>query len=75
MNKLASIKRLSPSVLVIFSKKVNEILEYFKASNLNNTDNKKSKSYAQVSKVGSSIKEILKIKNIFPSFKVYIKNY
>jgi len=75
MNKPASVKRLSSSVLAIFSKKVNEILKYFKISNSNNTDNNKGKSYAQVSKVGSSTKEILKIKNTFSSLKVYIKNY
>jgi len=70
MDKLVSVERLSPSVLAIPLKKVNEISKYFKTSNSNNLDNNKGKLYAQASKIRSSTKEILKTKNAFPSLKV-----
>jgi len=70
MNKLTSVERLSPPVPTILSKKINEISKYFKTSNSNNTDNNKGKLYTQVSKVGSSTKRILKIKDNFLSLKV-----
>jgi len=44
-------------------------LKYFKTTSYNKVDSNKSKLYAQVSKVGGSTKEILKIKNTFPSLK------
>ena len=68
-DKPASVKRLPPPVPAIPPKKVNEISKYFKTSNSNNPDNNKGKLYAQTSKVGSSTKEILKIKDAFPSLK------
>ena len=44
-------------------------MKYFKTTSYNKVDSNKSKLYAQVSKVGGSTKEILKIKNTFPSLK------
>ena len=74
-NKLASIKKLSLSILAKTLKEVNEISKYFKTTNSANKNNNAGKSYAHVSKLVSNAREVLKIKKVFPNLQAKkIKN-
>jgi len=68
-DKPVSITRLSLPILAKSPKEVNKILKYFKITGPTKLDNNKEKSYAQALKSSNIAKEILKIKEVFPSLK------
>ena len=63
---LASIKRLSPSILAKSLKKVYEISKFFKSNNLDKLASNNPKSYTQASKQNANMAEVIKIKETFP---------
>jgi len=65
-DKPTSIKKLPLLIPAKLPKEVNEILKYFKTTGSAKLDNN---LYAQVSKSGNTIKEVLKIKETFSSLK------
>jgi len=64
---LASIKRLLPPILAKFPKEVHKISKFFKSNKLDKLASNKPKLYAQASKQNTSIADIIKIKETFPS--------
>jgi len=64
-NKLASIERMPPSILVKLPKEVRQISKYFKTTNLINNNKNNNKLYAQVSNADNNTREVLKIKKTF----------
>ena len=68
-NKPTSIERLPPSILAKSQKEVNKISKYFKPNKFTKTIPIKAKSYAQTVKNASNTKEVLKIKETFPSLQ------
>jgi len=64
-DKLASIERIPPSILVKLPKEVREISKYFKTTNLINNNKNNNKLYAQVSNADNNTREVLKIKKTF----------
>lgn len=69
IDKSVSVKRLPLPILAKLPREINKISKYFKMTSYNKADSNKSKLYAQVSKIGSSAKEIFKIEDAFPNFK------
>ena len=68
-NKPARIERISPPIPVKSPKEVKEISKYFKPITLTKDNNGKNKLYTQAFKNNSNTKEVLKIKEAFPSLK------
>jgi len=68
-NKLANIERLSSPIPTKTPKEINEISKFFKTKMPSHANDNQDMSYAQVSKVGSNTKNILKIKETFPILK------
>jgi len=66
----ANINRLPPPIPAKSSKEVNEILKFFKNNKMVNLPTNKSKSYAQASKQNTSIADVIKIKETFPSVSI-----
>ena len=64
---LASIERLPPPILAKSPKEVYEISKFFKSNKLDKLASNNSKSYTQTSKQNTSIAEVIKIKETFPS--------
>jgi len=64
---LASIERISPLIPAKSQKEVNIISKFFKNRNLENPTPAKTKSYVQVSKQNTSMSDVIKIKETFPS--------
>ena len=63
-----NIEKLLPSISTKSPKEVNQIFKYFKNLKLTPVVKFTSKSYTQASKPVSYTKEVIKIKDIFPSF-------
>ena len=70
IDKLTSVERLLLYTLAKSPKEVNELSKCFKMTGPTKPDNNKDKSYAQVLKSRNTTKEVFKIKEAFPSFKV-----
>ena len=74
-SKLANIERLPSPIPAKFSKEIKVVFKYFKVLNTPQAKKNLEKMYAQASKSISNTKEVLKIKNTFPSLQVKkIKN-
>jgi len=67
---LANINRLPSPIPAKSPKKVNKILKFFKNNKTVNLPANKSKSYTQASKQNTSMADVIKIKEIFPSVGV-----
>ena len=65
----ASIKKIPPPIPAKSQKEINAISKYFKNRQVENKTSKTNKSYAQVSKQGTSTSDVIKIKNMFPSIR------
>jgi len=63
---LASIKRISPSILAKSQKEVNIISKYFKNKQLEMQTPGNNKMYTQASKLSTSTLDVIKIKEMFP---------
>ena len=68
-NKPANIERLLSPIPVKTSKEVNEISKFFKINKLSQANASLDKSYVQASMIGSNTKNVLKIKEAFPTLK------
>jgi len=66
----ASIERILPPIPAKSQKKVNIISKFFKNKNSENPILAKTKSYMQVSKQNTSMSDVIKIKETFPSIRV-----
>jgi len=64
---LASIKRLLPPILAKSPKEVHKISKFFKSNKLDKLASNKPKLHAQASKQNTSISNVIKIKETFPS--------
>jgi len=64
---LASIKRLLSPILAKSPKEVHKISKFFKSNKLDKLASNKPKLYAQASKQNTSIANVIKIKETFPS--------
>jgi len=74
-SKLANIERLPSPIPTKFPKEIKVVSKYFKVLNTPQAKKNPEKMYAQASKSISNTKEVLKIKNTFPSLQVKkIKN-
>jgi len=69
-SKPANIERLPPSIPAKFPKEIKVVFKYFKVLNTPQAKKNLEKMYAQASKSISNTKEVLKIKNTFPSLQV-----
>jgi len=69
-DKLASIKRLSPSIPAKTLKEVNKISKFFKIKAPSHANCNQGMLYAQASKVDSNTESILKIKEVFSILKM-----
>jgi len=69
INKFASIERLPPLIPAKSPKEVNKISKYFKSNKSINTIPNQAKLYTQLAKNISNTKEVLRIKEAFPSLK------
>ena len=64
---LASIKKIPPSIPAKSQKEINAISKYFKNKQVENKTPETNKSYAQVFKQDTSMLDVIKIKDMFPS--------
>jgi len=68
-NKLANVERLLPLIPAKTPKKINEISKFFKMKKPSQANASPGKSYVQTSITSSNTKNILKIKEVFPTLK------
>ena len=66
---LASIEKIPPPILAKSQKEINIISKYFKNKQVENKTSETNKSYAQVSKQGTSMSDVIKIKDMFLSIR------
>jgi len=64
---LATFNKLPSPILAKSSKEVNKISKYFKKNQQSGEKKKTKKLYTQTSTSANSIREVLKIKEIFPN--------
>ena len=67
---LASIKRLLPLIPAKSPKKIHKISKFFKSNKLDKLASNKPKLYTQASKQNTSIADVIKIKETFPSVSI-----
>ena len=67
---LASIKRLLPLIPAKSPKEIHKISKFFKSNKLDKLASNKPKLYTQASKQNTSIADVIKIKETFPSVSI-----
>ena len=67
---LASIKRLLPPIPAKSPKEIYKISKFFKSNKLDKLASNKPKLYTQASKQNTSIADVIKIKETFPSVSI-----